>query len=157
MKGAMKQSFTYLKFFSYFQSHSVDLSLANCQLTVQGAVVQKYYIIIKWIVTQETDLFSAMKDIHKRVLITLQVVSHECTMKLWQQEKQILIKKPQGYKRKRNQAGIPLIATVKTVKQEICKYEQVGLLSNFWKEKNLKNQNTALSNIWLCHQTFSSK
>lgn len=57
-----------------------------------------------------------MKDIHKRVLITLQAICHECTMKEWQQEKQILIKKPQDYKLKRNQAGIPLIATVKIVK-----------------------------------------
>lgn len=40
MKGAMKQLFPYLKFFFYLQNHSVDLSLANCQLTVQGAGVQ---------------------------------------------------------------------------------------------------------------------
>lgn len=39
-KGALKQLFSYLKFFFYLQSHSEDLSLANCQLAVQGARVQ---------------------------------------------------------------------------------------------------------------------
>lgn len=57
-----------------------------------------------------------MKDIHKRVLVTLQAICHECTMKVWQQEKQILIKKPQCYKPKRNQAGIHSTTTVKILK-----------------------------------------
>lgn len=61
-------------------------------------------------------MFSAMKDIHKRVLITLKAICRECTMKVWQQEKQRLIKKLQCYKPKRNHAGIHSTAMVKIVK-----------------------------------------